>query len=77
MGQATPAPPCLTVNGEELEVVHQFQYLSSTTTDTLSLDVELSKRIGKASPKLSKFTKRVWENKHVTIQSKISVYKPA
>ena len=53
MGQATPAPPCITVSGKELEVVHQFQYLGSTTTDTLSMDVELSKHIGKASTTLS------------------------
>ena len=75
MGQATPSPPCITVNGEELEVVHQFQYLGSTTTDTLSLDVKLSKRIGKASTTLSKLTKRVWENKRLTIPNKIIVYK--
>ena len=59
MGQATPAPPCHTVSGEELEVVHQFQYQGSTTTDTLSLDVELSKHIGKALTTLSKLTKSV------------------
>ena len=45
-GQATPAPPCITIRGEELEVVHQLQYLGSTTTDILSLDVELSKHTG-------------------------------
>ena len=72
MGQATPAPPCMTVSGKELEVAHQFQYLGSTTTDTLSLDVQLRKCIGKASTPLSK---RVWENKHLTIPTKINVYK--
>ena len=53
MGQATPAQPLLTINGENLEVVHQFQYLGSTMTDTLSLDVEISKRIGLAFTTLS------------------------
>ena len=70
MGQATPAPPCITVSNEELEIAHQFQYLGSTTTDTLSLDVELSKWIGKASTTPSKLTKRVWENKHNSHQNK-------
>ena len=56
-------------------VVYQFQYLGSTTTDTLSLDIELRKHIGKASTTLSKLTKRVWENKHLTIPTKINVYK--
>ena len=62
MGQATPTPPCITVSGKELEVTYQFQYLGSTITDTLSLDVELSKHIGKASTTLSKLAKRVWES---------------
>ena len=76
MGQATPAPSCITVNAEELEVVHQFQYLGSTTTDTLSLDVELCKFIGKALTTLSKLTKRVWENKHLTILQTLMSTKP-
>ena len=75
MGQATPAPPCIRVSGKQLEVAQQFQYLGSTTTDTLSLDVELSKCIGKALTTLYKLTKRVWENKHLTIPTKINVYK--
>lgn len=58
---------------EELEVVYQFQYRGPTTTDTLSLDVEFSKRIGKASTTLSKLTKRVWVNTHLTIPTKITV----
>ena len=75
MGQATPAPPCITINEEELKVVHQFQYLGFTTTDTLLLDVELSKCIGKSSTTLSKLTKRVWKNKHLKIPTKINVFK--
>ena len=75
MGQATPAPPCITFNGKELEVVHKLQCWGSTTTDTLSLDVEFSKHIGKALTTLSKFTMSVWENKHLAIPTKINVYK--
>ena len=59
MGQTTPSPPCITVHGEELEVVHQFQYLGSTTTDTLSLDVELNKRIGKTSTTRSELSENL------------------
>ncbi len=58
MGQASPEPPLITVNGKELEVVHQFQYLGSTASATLSLDVELNKRIGKASTTLARLTKK-------------------
>ena len=53
----TPSPPCITVYGGKLEVVHQLQYLDSNATETISLDVELSKRIGKASTTLSKLPK--------------------
>ena len=59
MGQTTQSPPCITVHGEELEVVHQFQYLSSTTTDTLSLDVELNRRINKTSTTRSELSENL------------------
>ena len=75
MGQATPTPLSIVLSGDQLEVVHQFQYLGSTATDTLSLDTELNKRIGKASTTLSKLSKRVWENRHLTVPTKMSVYK--
>ena len=77
MGQATPAQPLLKINGENLEVVHQFQCLGSTMTDTLSLDVEISKRMGLAFTTLSKLAKRprVWENRHLKIPTKVNVYK--
>ena len=73
MGQDTPAQPLLKINGETLKVVHQFQYLGSTMTDTLSLDAEISKRM--AFTTLSKLTTRVWENKHLKIPTKVNVYK--
>ena len=53
MGQGTPYPPVITIwKDYPLEVVHQLTYLSSTATDNLSLNVELCKRIGKASTTL-------------------------
>ena len=75
MGQATPGPPARNIKGAELKVVHQFQYLGSTVTDTLSLDAEINKRIGMAYTTLSKLTKRVWTNKHLTVHTKANVYK--
>jgi len=45
----TISSPCITVHVEELEVVYQFQYLGSTTTDTLSLVFVLNKHISKAT----------------------------
>ena len=74
MGQAIPMPPPIRINEQELEVVNQFQYLGSTTTDSLSLDTEISKRIGKAATILAKLTKQVWDNKQLTIITKVKVY---
>ena len=75
MGQGTSLLFAITINGEDLEAVHQFQYLGSTLTDTLSLDTEINKRIGKASTTLAKLATRVWENKHLTVTTKVIVYK--
>ena len=72
--QAIPMPPTIRINEQKLEVVNQFQYLSSTTTGSLSLDTEISKRIGRAATTLAKLTKRVWDNKHLTITTKVKVY---
>ena len=47
-------PSTIKINEEDLEVVNQFQYLDSTTTDSLSLNTELSKRIEKAATTLTK-----------------------
>ena len=50
-------------------------YLGSTISDTLSLDVELDKRIGKAATIFSRLTKRVWLNKKLMAYTKIQVYR--
>ena len=63
MGQGMDSPPSITTSTQELEIVHDLVYLGSTISDTLSLDVELDKRIGKAATMFSRLTKRVWLNK--------------
>ena len=56
---------CSIISNHQLEVVHNFVYLGSTIPDTLSLDIELKRRIGKASTTMSSLTKRVWKNGNV------------
>ena len=56
------------------EVVQQFTYLGSTISDNLSLDAEISKRIGKAATTLGRLTTRAWENPKLTIPTKMAVY---
>ena len=41
------SPPNITILEHELEVVNVFVNLASTISNTLSLDSELKKRIGK------------------------------
>ena len=57
MGQGMDSPPSITISMQELEVVHDFVYLGSMISDTLSLDVELDKCIGKAATMFSRLTK--------------------
>ena len=68
-------PPSISVNDQELEVVHEFIYLGSTITDNLSLDSEHSRRIGNAATTLSRLTKRVWNNTKLTEHTNVQVYK--
>ena len=49
--------------------------MGSTITDNLSIDSELSKRIGKAAMTLSRLTKRVWSNNKLSDHTKVNVYK--
>ena len=50
MGQDTDSPKAISINDHELDVINDFVYLGSTISDTLSLDAELNKRIGKHPP---------------------------
>ena len=74
LGQDIPAPPVITIDDYELEVIHQFMYLGSTITDNLSLDPEIDKRIGKAATTLAHLTSRVWTNPKLTVKTKMAVY---
>ena len=60
LGQDVEAPPSITIDDYELEVVNQFTYLGSTVCSNLSLDAELNKRIGNAATTLARLTTRVW-----------------
>ena len=75
MSQGTEQPPSITISNYELEVVQEFTYLGSTVTDTLSLDTELNRRIGRATSTLARLTKRVWENGKLTVTTKVAVYR--
>lgn len=75
MGQDVDSPPAISINGHKLDVVHDFVYLGSTISDTLTLDIEINRRIGKAATTLSRLTKRAWNNKKLTENTKIQIYR--
>jgi len=50
MGQHVSNTPSISISDFTPEVIEDFTYLSSTISSNLSLDVKLSKWIGKASP---------------------------
>ena len=73
IGQAY-VEPNITVEGNRLGVVDSFVYLGSTLSRNGSLDVEISSRIAKASTAFGKLEKRVWSDRGITTNTKLSVY---
>ena len=74
LSQGTETPASITLNGEPLKNVDKFTYLGSTISASLNLDDELNSRIGKAATAFSKLGKRAWENKRLTIKTKVMIY---
>ena len=74
MGQDVSEVPHITIEDHALGVTDTFTYLGSKISSNLSLDAELNARIGKAASTMAKLSKRVWENKKLTINTKVKVY---
>ena len=75
MGQHVDSPPAISINDHELDVIHDFVYLGSAISDTLSLDAELNRRIGKAATAMTRLTKKAWNNSKLTVHTKIQIYR--
>ena len=67
--------PTITISEYELETVHEFTYLGSTIADSLHLESELNKRIGKAATTMNRLKKRAWSNNKLTEHTKVQIYK--
>ena len=72
--QGVEESPSILIEDVTLDVVDTFTYLGSTISGNLTLDVELDRRLGKASSVMARLQTRVWENKSLTIRTKIQVY---
>ena len=75
MGQDTGSAPTISINDHELDVIHDFVYLGSAISDTLSLDAELNRHIGKAATTMTRLTTKVWNNSKLTVHTKIQIYR--
>ena len=68
-------PPHITIGETELKSVQQFSYLGCTISSDARTDKEVDNRLAKASSAFGRLYKRVWNNKILKIQTKISVYR--
>ena len=68
-------PPVIFIEGKQLNAVELFKYLGSIASNNASLDAEIYARIAKATAAFGRLTKRLWKNRNVRLDTKISVYR--
>ena len=74
MAQDAASLPTITIDDCNLDAVDSFTYLGSNISSTLSLEDEISSRIGKAATVMARLYKRVWSNAKLTARTKLQVY---
>ena len=62
------------VNGTRLDVVDVFVYLGCVLSKYSSLDAEVYARIQKASVAFGRLERGVWNDRRLTINTKVDVY---
>ena len=65
----------ITINGNNLKYVKTFTYLGSTVNSNASLDDEIINRIAKATNAFGKLRHRLWDERGISLITKISVYR--
>ena len=71
----TYVPPTASIDGKQLNAVTCFNYLGSTISNDASIDLEITGRIAKATSAFGRLYKRLWANRNIRLDTKISVYK--
>ena len=69
-----PATP-ITIDGNNLQYVKKFTYLGSTVNSYASLDDDIINRIAKATQAFGKLRHRLWDERGISLKTKIGVYK--
>nr|VZI38537.1 unnamed protein product [Spirometra erinaceieuropaei] len=72
---APNAPPQISVNGTQLQVVENFPYLGSTLSRNTKIDDEVANRISKASQAFGRLQSTVWNCHGLQLSTKLRMYK--
>nr|VZI41399.1 unnamed protein product [Spirometra erinaceieuropaei] len=72
---APNAPPQISVNGTQLQVVENFPYLGSTLSRNTKIDEEVANRISKASQAFGRLQNTVWNRHGLQLSTKLKMYK--
>jgi hypothetical protein len=67
--------PHIFIGDTELKVPPQFTYLGSTITSDAKIDKEIDNRLAKANSAFGRLYKKVWNNNHLKVGTKISVHR--
>nr|VZI50674.1 unnamed protein product [Spirometra erinaceieuropaei] len=72
---APNAPPQISVNGTQLQVVENFPYLGNTLSRNTKIDNEVANRISKASQAFGRLQSTVWNRHGLQLSTKLKMYK--
>nr|VZH94102.1 unnamed protein product [Spirometra erinaceieuropaei] len=72
---APNAPPQISVNGTQLQVVENFPYLGSTLSRNTKIDDEVANRISKASQAFGHLQSTVWNRHGLQLSIKLKMHK--
>nr|VZI37926.1 unnamed protein product [Spirometra erinaceieuropaei] len=72
---APNAPPQISVNGTQLQVVENFPYLGSTLSRNTKIDDEVANRISNASQAFGRLQSTVWNRHGLQLSTKLKMYK--
>nr|VZI06747.1 unnamed protein product [Spirometra erinaceieuropaei] len=72
---APNAPPQISVNGTQLQVVENFPYLGITHSRNTKIDDEVANRISKASQAFGRLQSTVWNRHGLQLSTKLKIYK--
>ncbi|BHF85295.1 hypothetical protein SprV_1002845800 [Sparganum proliferum] len=72
---APNAPPQISVNGTQLQVVENVPYLGSTLSRNTKIDDEVANRISKASQAFGRLQSTVWNRHGLQLSTKLKIYK--